>query len=415
MISQARPLQKHSKTEKTFLKDEDLLFNFGFLTLNVLVLFAFSNLAIFYSFYTYLATLPIAKSWDGPLIGLFSISALIIRPIISPFLTPFNAIKVIFLGVLLTIVSLLMYLFVESLIPMIFLRILHGTAYVILASSSIALLMAFIPAKKSGQGFGIITIATLLPYAIVPFILETFFSGISLNQVYAATSVIMIPALLLLIPLKKYLNNKLQEHKAEQFSLPKGSLWINLKQKKIVFLLLSNCMVFTVFSIVLFFIKTFCKNSGVGNAGLFLSVATMTMIGVRSFFGKFFDKYNKTTLTIISLIVLSASLILLNFSSSNVLFYFSAFVYGVGVGSATPIMNSLMFLISKPKYRGLNTNLMIETIDLGFFIGPTIAGIILFKGYSQTFLLSICVLVIVFATILITPLIKKEKQGELLD
>lgn len=346
------------------MNSKDKLYNFGFLTLNVLVLFAFCNLAVFFSFYSYLNTLPIAKEWNGVLIGLFSVSALIIRPFISVILNRNNAIKGIATGLLITAIALLLYPFVQSLIPMILLRILHGIGYVVSVSSSIALLMAFMPPLKSGQGFGIITIATLLPYAVIPYILENIFTNTPLDIVYSGTAILMIPSALLLIPLAKYLREKKSSIEAHnQNKLSRASLWLNIKQLKILSLLLANGLVFSVFSIILFFLKTFCSETGIGKPELFFTISIITMIAVRVFWGSLFDKYNKAVLILISLFVFATSLLMLNFANSIMLFYLAAFVYGLGVGAATPLMNGLMFVVSDSRYRGLNANLMLEMVD----------------------------------------------------
>lgn len=387
------------------------LWNLGFITLNILVLLAFCNLAVFFSFYNYLDTLPIPRAWNGILIGVFSVSSLLIRPFISTILNRNNAIKGIAIGLLLTTIALLLYPLAKSLVPMILLRIFHGAAYVTLVSSSIVLLMAFLPPQKSGQGFGIITIATLLPYAIIPYILENFFANTSLDFVYAITATLMIPSALLLIPLIKQLRKQtLSNDIPKQSKLPKGSLWINVKQARIFLLLLANGLVFAVFSIVIFFSKTFWDGSSGVKPEFFFIVSTISIILTRLFLGSLFDKYNKGVLILISLLVFAISLVLLNSANSGMLFYLSAFIYGLGIGAATPLMNGLMFALSKPIYRGLNTNLMLEMVDSGFFIGPGLCGLAISFGFSRNFILLACAGAIILAATLIIPLIKLNKH-----
>lgn len=390
-------------------KPVEKLFNFGFIAINILVFLAFSNIAIFFSFYNYLETLPIPNKWAGALIGLIAVSALIIRPFISPMLTHKNAIRGIAIGIAATITSLLLYPLAQSLIPMILLRILHGASYVTMISSSIALLMIFMPAKKSGQGFGILTIIIALPYAIVPYMLETVFANIPLATVYAGSSVMMIPAALLLIPLSKHLHElQLNDSSSEEHhKLPKGSLWINIKQPRIFCLLIANSLLFSVFAVISFFIKTFCESGHItGRPELFLTITTTTMIIERLLLNSFFDRANKALLIIISLLTFTAALITLGFSDSHIQFYIAALIYGLGLGAASPLMNGLMFTISKPIYRGLNTNLMLEMVDSGFFIGPTLCGAALAAGFAPKMIIMICASMIIIAVTFIIPLLK---------
>jgi len=405
--------QPHSLTGfNQKMKSKDTLFNLGFLTLNALVLFSFSNLAVFFSFYSYLKTLPIPGYWHGILIGLLSASALIVRPLISTRLTPRNAIRGVALGLAFMAVSLLLYSHAHSLLFMALLRILHGAAYVTMVSSTVTLLMVFMPPEKSGQGFGIITIMTLLPYAIIPFVIENSFAHVPLDSIYCFMALLMLPPGLLLIPLAKRVREHALSEKQSADKLPKGSLWLNVSQPKILCLLVANGLLFAVFALVFFFLKTFCANSGIGNPGLFFTTSTGVMIAIRIFLGPLFDRFNKAALTIISLIMLAISLTLLDSVDSIARFYAAATMYGVGVGAATPLMNGLMFAISRPLYRGLNTNLMMEMVDAGFFLGPAICGFALATGFSQTTIISVCIGAIVLAAGLIIPLMKPQTEDE---
>ena len=55
---------------------------------------------------------------------------------------------------------------------MIVLRIVHGAAFVLLTSVVIALVVNFIPTEKSGQGFSTLSVATMIPYAVIPPVTE---------------------------------------------------------------------------------------------------------------------------------------------------------------------------------------------------------------------------------------------------
>ncbi len=389
------------------------LWNFGFITLNLLILFAFTNLAVFFSFYSYLKTLPVSSEWYGILIGLFAVSAIVLRPFISVGLNSKNAIWGVAAGVLFTAISLLFYPLAHTFISLVILRIIHGAAYVILVSSAIVLLMYFLPANKSGQGFGIVSVATLLPYSIVPYLVEETFAGIPLDTIYSYTALLMIPPALLLIPLAKQLGKQKTDNPSFLNNKITGqSLLYNLKQPKIVRLFIVNILVFTVFSIVLYFLKSFCNTGCVGRPELFFTVSTFTMIFVRIFFGKMFDNYNKALLIIFSLLFFAVGVVLLLEATSALLFYIAAAVYGVGIGSVSPLLNGLVFTISEPEYRGLNTNLMLEMVDGGFFLGPSFAGLAVSAGLTVSSVFYICVGVVAVAAIVVFPLIKTESYGQ---
>lgn len=379
------------------------LCNFGFITLNVLVLFAFSNLAVFFNFYGFLGQLPIPPQWSGVLIGAFSASALAVRPVISARLSVEGAVRAVAAGLGLTVVSLLLYAHVDTLVPMLLLRALHGAAYVVMMSASVTLLMVFMPPEKSGQGFGIITIMTLLPYAVVPYVLEHALASVPQAAIYTYTALLMLPPACLLLPLSRQVRAA-GAGRSGGASLPGGSLAANLRQPKIIMLLLSNGLVFCVFSSMFFFLKTFCAMSGLGDPGLFFTVATGVMIATRVFFGPLFDRFDKGRLAAASLLLFAAGVLMLTVMTSLAVFYAAAVAYGVGVGSATPLMNGLMFSLSEPKFRGLNTNLMLEMVDAGFFLGPAACGLALSAGFGPGPILAACVAALVLSACLMALL-----------
>ena len=367
------------------------LCNFGFAALNILVLFAFSNLAVFFDFYGFLNQLNIPAQWHGLLIGAFSASAMLVRPLVSPRLGARNAIRAIAVGLGLTMVSLLLYAHAASLASMLLLRIVHGAANVIMMSASVALLTVFMPPEKSGQGFGIVTIMTLLPYAVIPYVLGHGLPSVPGGAVYSYTALVMLVPACLLLPLAGYLKKTGAGLAEAQKSLPRGSLFRNLRQPKIVALLLANGLVFCVFSSMFFFLKTFCATSGLGDPGLFFTAATGVTITVRLFFGPLFDRFDKGKLAAASLLLFAAGVLLLTVLDSLAVFYAAAVLFGAGVGSATPVMNALVFTLSPPQYRGLNTNLMLEMVDAGFLIGPTACGLALAAGSGFPSILGGCV------------------------
>lgn len=82
-------------------------------------------------------------------------------------------------------------------------------------------------------------------------------------------------------------------------------------------------------------------------------------------------------------------------------------MYGVGIGAATPLLNGLMFVVSKPEYRGLNTNLMLEMVDAGFILGPVAGGLAVAGGVGQLPILMGCAGAAILAALLMIPFIGK--------
>ena len=71
--------------------DNKKLFTFEFFSLNLVIFFAFCNMAVFYSFFSYLERIDIPAEWRGFLVGLEPMSAFVLRLAAVPMLHVGNA------------------------------------------------------------------------------------------------------------------------------------------------------------------------------------------------------------------------------------------------------------------------------------------------------------------------------------
>ena len=144
------------------------------------------------------------------LIGLFSVSVLVIRPIISPLIHEDNSKRWISISCGGVIISLFLYNAASDFWSMALVRLVHGAAYVVLATAALNRMVEAIPANKSGQAFGLISVITLLPYAVIPPVLGPLISWAgTFDRVLDLSALVMLLAFPLLFLLKKSLQSKL--------------------------------------------------------------------------------------------------------------------------------------------------------------------------------------------------------------
>lgn len=384
-------------TEKILTKE--------FLALNGIIFLVFCNVAVFFQFQNYLQTeLHQPPQSLGFLIGIFAFTALIVRPIISPFLHSDNARKWIGLSTLGVIGSLLLYYPARGFWSLAVVRVLHGGIYVVLATSALTKMMDSIPETKSGQAFGLITVITLLPYAVMPPLLEPLiriFGGFLPLLYFTAFLMVLVFPLLLVIKTKiKGQNEKIRQRITGQ------ELLENLKDKQIVALLFISLLVYTAFAPVFFFLKGYALKIGLENPGWFFTLSTFTEIAVRLFGGPFLDKGSKSRSLVSSLLGLVIAYIFLAQTKGIFLFYSLGLGFGICWGVAMPLLNGLIFDHSAPRFRALNTNLAMVMFQGGFFLGPILGGWIL-NSWDYTILYYACGLMIL-AALLLSPLLKKK-------
>ena len=359
------------------LKPERLI-TWEFLALNAIIFLTYCNIAVFFQFYNYLGTLPIAHESFGLLIALFSVTVLIIRPIISPWLHPANAKRWIAISCALVIVSLLLYNVAHDFWTMAAVRLVHGAAYVVLATAVLAKLVGCIPRGRSGQAFGLISVITLLPYAVIPPVLEPLnqWAG-GFDQVLNLSALLMIPSFPLLYLVK---DGSTDIEDGEPGRAGWRELTRNLKDRRVVLLLLLSLVVWTSFTPVFYFLKEYGDKIGATNPGWFFTLSTFTEMAVRLVAGRMFDRLDKSRSLAYSLAWLGLGYFILAHVSDATLFYGMGLFLGLGWGVAMPLLSGLMFDISEPQFRALNSNLAMEMFQAGFFVGPLAGGAILMHG-----------------------------------
>lgn len=360
------------------------LFTTDFIALNAIMFLTFCNLAVFFQFHVYLGTLAFTSEQAGLLIALFSVSVLVIRPIISPLLRPDNARRWIAISCFFVVISLFLYHFALGFLSMALVRLFHGAAYVVMATAVTAKLVACIPKERSGQAFGLISVVTLLPYAVMPPLLEPliqwtgdFRVALDLSAVVMALS---LPALVFVR------DGSESEAGGSSAAITWKDLSENLKDARILLLLFLSLVVWTAFTPIFFFLKDFGNTIGVPNPGWFFTLSTFTEIGVRLVAGPLFDKLGKSWVLAGSVAWLAGGYVVMANLSEPTTFYAMGLFLGLGWGVAMPVLSGLVFDVSAAKFRALNTNLAFEMFQAGFFVGPLAgAAILVHWGYQALY------------------------------
>lgn len=367
------------------------LFTFEFTAVCFVSFFAFCNMSVFYGFFDYLGRIGIPLEWRGFLLGLEPMSAFALRLAVIPLLHVGNAVNVMILSLFMMAAALWSYPWAVTIPALIVLRIFHGAAFVLLVSASMALLVHLIPRERSAQGFGIFGIGALAPYAIVPLVTETLLLyAANEARVYAALTVLAIPALALLLVLRKRLRKMLAGVSATLMKRPAMSeVRQDLQDTGVILVLGINLILYLCYSAVFYFVKSYCATFNAGDPGTFFTIATAAMIAVRALGGRFFDKGDKVKRIALLTLLLIPFFVLLGHERSPHTFYALAGYYGLCIGAILPQLNAVMVLISPPHLRGLNINLSLFAMDAAFFLTPYFGGALIAAGWSFSTLFTV--------------------------
>lgn len=360
------------------------LFTFEFVTLVLSLFFGFCNLAIFYGFYVYLGRIGIPAEWRGFLVSLEPLAAFAVRLLVIPLLHAGNAFRTLLVSFAMIIAALWGYSFATTLPALVALRLFHGTAFVLMVSSATFIVVGLIPPARSGQGFAVVSIALLMPYAVMPFLTDALARWIPNEaHIYAVVSVLAVPCFFLAAASRRRMARRLAASGAAAPPRPAlRQLLRNLGQAHYLLILGINLALTFCTTTVFYFMKDFFLRVGYGDAGIFFTLSTGAIIATRMTFARVLDRFDKPTVLGLSLPPLAGCFLL--FAHPGGLLYIGllAVLYGAALGIAQPLLNAVMFAVSPPPLRGANANLMQLVMDAGYFISPSVGGLLLAKGYS---------------------------------
>lgn len=393
-------------------KDPASLLNPGFVALTALFFLASSAMAAFFQLQPYLQSVRVSPAWIGFIIGADSLASFIIQPVCAPYLHAGNARRWMVIGLLVMAAALLAYSAGTGLVLLVVIRIVQGAGFVTFLAAMMAGIVASIPQSRSGQGFGVLSLVRLLPYALVPplvtFLVERSISFPTVLIGFAL--LISMSPLLLLRPSRSSPaavgRQKVGAHRSTPLGVkacrdsspmanspnPDGPVGIGgaiegLKDRRMQILILANLLVFVCYTVVFFYISGYGSEAGISGTRLFFTIATAMMIAVRLLGSTVFDRFDKSRPAMVCLAVLAGAFLALPYARGWG-FLCLAGVFGLVWGVVMPLLNAMVFDASPPHLRGVNLNLTLVAMQGGFFLGPLAGGLVLAaSGYAVLFML----------------------------
>ncbi len=366
------------------------LLTFEFLGLCIVTFVAVCNISVFYNLFNYLRTLGIPADLHGLLVGSYSLTAMALYLLASPFLNASNAPRAMLLGMAVVALCGVSYLFIHSFWGLLALRMMNGAGNFLMGAGAMTLFVSIIPEGKSGQAFAVYSVAILLPYGAVPAVMDALdFLIPTPPHGYAGATITLIPAAWIVLHMRLRLRGRF--HMGERKHLPAWpDIRANVTQLPVALLLLLNTIYIIIWSSMFFLVKGFADQQGVVNVGSFFTVQTGTMIVFRLFAGKLFDTFNKARMLVVTFAVIAFGYLAMDNLPGAWALPLVALIFGVGMGMGQPIFHGLMFEVSSPRFRPLNANLTLCSIQAACFLGPVLGGALVVRwDYHGYFMFSI--------------------------
>ncbi|NDV27815.1 MFS transporter [Desulfovibrio sp. JC010] len=357
-----------------------------FITLCCVVFMAVCNISVYYSLNVYLQELGFNKTVSGLLISVYSLSGMFMYLTVSSRITAVNAYRFMFAGMVLVGFCGCGYIYLHDFLPLLLLRIGQGVGIFMLLAPCVAILVSMVSQKNVGSAFSLYSTALLLPYAVMPHVSEQFGALVAGPECIYAGTAGLIPLAFLLTLFLRFRTSQIAKHvqtEGETEAVSMRESYANLLQLKIFSVLAVNGVYFMIFTGLFFLFQDFAHSRGVFKAGYFFSLQMGVMIAIRLFGGAIFDRFSKRGLIVTAFMLTAVGFVMLNGLHDESMLLPIAVIFGTGMGLSAPALNSLMFVVSEPRFRSFNVNMMMFTVHAGSFFGPLMGGIAVdYMGYD---------------------------------
>ncbi|MEK5437678.1 MULTISPECIES: MFS transporter [Paenibacillus] len=347
--------------------------NYIMLTLTAFLLFS--------GFYLLMPTLPMfikqlggSESQVGLIIGVFTISAVIFRPIIGGLMDRFGRRAFIISGLLFFAITMYFYDWVTGIIFLVILRILHGVSWAVATTSIGTAVTDVIPQSRRGEGMGWYGLAMTLGMALGPII------GLWVTKSYSFHYLFLLCTALALIAYILGFGAKIP---TVQNTSKKT---ISFYEKTVLPIAIVTFFLSFTFGGITTFLPLFAANIEV-NTGSFFLVYAVTLTVIRPLTGKISDKYGEGVIIVPALFILIVALFVLTMTKGIAGVVITAILYGIGFGSAQPALQVAMIRLAPPAKRGVANATFFTAFDLGIGLGAILLGFVSqLMGYQMVFI-----------------------------
>ena len=300
----------------------------------------------------------------GVLVGGYAISSIFFRPVSAPIIDSFNRKYIVISSCLVLAVSFAGFGISGSVRSLMLFRMLQGCGVVFGNACCLVMAADMLPKDKYSSGIGYYSLAQSTSQAVGPFVGLWLMNMAGFKITFILSAVIMLMAAMLAFSIKE----KRTETRRFQVSL---SNIIALEAALPAFFV----MIMNIGASATSFLVVFARGQGIkSNIGIYFLVNAAAMFATRPVLGRLTDKYGVVYVcapafcaTIISYIIISRSVTMTGLLVAAVIAAF-------GQGACLPAMQALSMKAVPRERRGVASSTNFIGFDLGYLIGPFIAG-----------------------------------------
>ncbi|MHC0553138.1 MFS transporter [Salinicoccus sp. CNSTN-B1] len=359
------------------------------------VLIVIVNFFIFTAFQMTLPTLPLfvkeigaSDRWVGLVVGIFTFSALLIRPSAGKMLDTKGRAPVFLTGLLLFVLSMFSLAASFTIALLLAVRIMQGIGWGLSSTSAGTIATDLVPKKRRGEGLGYYGLSGNIALAFGPALGLFLVDQISFTLLFSICGVLGLTALILAT------NIRYQKPEAPDTSIKEKSTYVprfDIVERQALPAASLLFFITVTFGGIAAFLPVYTYERGFDPTFIqfyFVIYAAFLMLS-RIVAGKLYDKKGITIVFVPGALAIITAMILLGIMANPYYLFIAAALYGFGFGCVQPALQAWAVNRADNNRRGMANATFFSAFDMGVGLGAISYGFIAEAfGYSTIYFTS---------------------------
>ncbi len=309
--------------------------------------------------------------------GAFALTGMLTRPLVGWLLDHIGRKPVLVAGNVVFAISPLLYALPRTVPGLIAVRLFHGVGIALFTTAGLTMVTDLVVDSRRGEALGLFQSAQLAAIALAP--------GLGALLVGTGGLLALIPAAAVAAA-ASLLVASLVRHPRQSGTARNTPRLVHIaRQPGVLAAAVGAVVVGTSYAGVTVFLPL-VSPGGASRVGLFFLLYAVVSLIVRTPTGRLSDQIGRWTLLMPGVGLISAALLLIPWATSPLLMAGAALLYGLGFGSAYPLLGAMATDWVPESMRGTVLGIYSGSFDAGLMLGSVTGGAVGSLGHALIFL-----------------------------
>lgn len=369
----------------------------------------FANFFVFLGFQMTLPTIPLFVEHLGGndqligfVVGIFTFSALLLRPFAGHALESKGRRFVYLFGLSIFVLSVGSYGFAMGITFLFVMRIVQGIGWGFSTTASGTIATDLIPQSRRGEGMGYYGLSGNLAMAMGPSLGLAIAGIMTFKQLFFICAGLGITAFLLASTIKF---KKVEKHQQKNT----GTRKLDLYEKSALPPSILLFFITITFGGIATFLPLYTAQKGISGIQWYFLFYALSLMVSRFFAGQLYDRKGHQAVFIPGTVLVMGAMVLLAWLPNSMVLYCAAILYGLGFGTVQPALQAWSVERAPIHRKGMANATFFSFFDLGIGVGAMAFGQIghLF-GYDSIYITSAMSVLIAILLYIIFLMKKRE-------